>query len=153
MIDARADMLQSERQYINMATTAEMSMRREAEEIERKAAQIQSEAWAIEQESQTRLTVLQAQARLENELAKRIIDIAERSALSVLDRIKEASDSMMDWAGLMGNDLSDMMKEEAAQQVSRKVSDIEAVEEAMQDEARALELLELTSRYNHEKAA
>ena len=153
VLEARGDLLHAEREYINLSSRSEVAMQEEAAEIERQAAQLRSEAWAIEQEAETKLRVLRAQARMEEELAKQIKDIAERSALSVLDRIKEASDSMMDWAGLMGSDLSDMLKQEAAEQVARKVSDIEAVEEAMEEEARALELIELTARYKDSDAA
>ncbi len=153
MLEARGDLLHVERDYINISTQAEAAMHREAEAMDRQAAQLRADAWAIEQESETRIRVLQAQARMEGELAKRITEIAERSALAVLDRIKEASDSMMDWAGLMGGDLSDMLKKEAAEQVARKVADIEAVEEAMEDEARALELIELSARYKNGNAA
>lgn len=153
VLEARGDLLQVEREYINLSTKAETAMQQDAADIERQAAQVRAEAWAIEQETETKLKVLRAQARMEAELANRITEIAERSALAVLDRIKEASDSMMDWAGLMGNDMSDMLKKEAAEQVARKVADIEAVEEAMEDEARALELIELTSRYKRNPAA
>ncbi len=153
MIDARGDLMRIEQRYINLATEAEMSMRREAERLERQAAQIHSETWAIEQEAQTRATVLKSQARMEGELGNRIKEIAERSALSILDRIKEASDSLMDWAGLIGEDMSRMLKQEAAEQVARKVADIEAVEEALEDEARAVELLELTESYKQDLAA
>ena len=59
----------------------------------------------------------------------------------------------MNWAGLIGKDLAELMKQEAADQVARKVSDIEAVEEALEDEARARELLEMTSRFKAKKAA
>lgn len=153
MIDARNDLMRSEREYISLSSESEASMQREAEAIERQAAKVYAEAWAIEQKTQTRATVLQAQARMETKLAQHITEIAERSALSILDRIKEASDSLMGYAGLIGKDLSDMMKKEAAEQVARKVKDIEAVEEALGDEARAIELLELTAQYKKDKAS
>lgn len=153
MLDARADFLRSEREFMSVSLETEASMRREAEALERKAAEIRAEGWAIEQEMRTQVTVMQAQAQMENQLAKHIRDIAERSALSVLDRIKEASDSLMDWAGLIGNDLSDMLRKEAAEQTERKVAEIQAIEEAMDEEDRATELLELTSRYKTDLAA
>lgn len=153
MIDARGDLLRSEREFTSLAVEAETSMSREAEAMERKAIEIRAEAWAIEQEAQTRLTVLRAQARMESELAKHITDIAERSALSVLDRIKEASDSLMDWAGLIGEDMTGLLKQEAADHVERTVAEIRAIEEALGEEDRATELLELTARYQKYMAA
>lgn len=147
LLEARGDLVYAEQEYVNHSSEVESAMLREADELRRKAVQVQAEAWAIEQEALTRAKVLQDQAQMEGQLADRIREIAERSALAVLDRIKEASDSMMDWAGLMGEDLSELLKKEAGEQVSRKIADIQAVEEAMEDEARALELLELAAQY------
>lgn len=153
MMEARGDLLRSEREYIALSSEIEASMNEEAQELQRKAAQLQSEAWAIEQETQTRVSVLKSQARMEASLAKHIKDIAERSALSVLDRIKEASDSLMNYAELIGGDLTGMLKQEAAQQVERTAAEIGAIEEAMDEEGRAAELLELTARYQKDLAA
>ncbi len=129
------------------------NMAEEAEAKLRQANQERAEAWAIEQEAAAKLTVLRAQTRMEALLAKNIKDIADRSALSVLDRIKEASDSLMDWADLIGKDLTDMLKKEASEQIDRKVAEIQALEEAADEEGRAAELLELTARYQKDLAA
>lgn len=153
MNEARGDLMRIERQFVNRATEAENAALRQVAALERQAEEVRAQAWAIEREAESQASVLRKQAKMEADLANRIRDIAERSALLVLDRIKEASDSMMDWAGLMGGDLSEMLKKEAAEQVSRKVADIQAVHEAMEDEARAVELLELASRYRDQSAA
>lgn len=152
MIEARGHLLRIEREYIDLSAEAEKAALREAEAIDRQAAEIKAGTWAIEQETETRVTVLQKQAKMESQLADRIRDIAERSALSILDRIKEASDSMMDWAEVIGDDLTGLMKQEAAEQVSRKVADIQAAQEAMEDESRAVELLQLATRYRDQAA-
>ena len=152
MIEARGHLLRIEREYIDLSAEAEKAALREMELIERRTAEINAETWAIEQETETRVSVLQKQAKMESQLADRIRDIAERSALSILDRIKEASDSMMDWAEVIGEDLTSLMKQEAAEQVSRKVADIQAAQEAMEDESRAVELLQLATRYREQAA-
>lgn len=152
LIEARGYLTSIEREYMDLSAAAEKATIREAEAVERRAAELRAQAWAIDREAETRVSVLRKQAKLENDLADRIRDIAERSALSVLDRIKEASDSMMDWAGVIGDDLSGMLRQEAAEQVSRKVADIQAVHEAMEDEARAVELLGLATRYRDRAA-
>jgi lipoate synthase len=120
---------------------------REIEIINRRVAEVNAETWAIERETEVRLGLIRKQVEMEKELAVQIREIAERSALSVLDRIKEASDSMLDWAGLMADDMSGMMKQEASEQVARKASDIRAIEDAIEDEERTIEMLGLAARY------
>ncbi len=153
MVEARGDLMRTEHEYITLAQEAKAQMMRDASEMERRSSELRYETWSMEREAETRANVLKAQARMELKLAERIKEIADRSALSVLDRIKESSDSMMDWATNVGGDLTTMMRREASAQVERQVAEIHAIEEAMEEEARAVELLELTSRYRHDKAA
>lgn len=153
MVDARSGLVQIEQQFISLAVEAQESMQQEADTLGRKATKVQEETWAIEQEAATKTAVLRAQARMEAQLAKHIRDIAERSALSILDRIKEASDSLMDWAGLISDDMTGMLRKEAAEQIERKVAEIKAIEEALDEEDRATELIELTARYQKDLAA
>jgi predicted DNA-binding ribbon-helix-helix protein len=153
LIEARGQLLRMEREHINHSQEAENAALREVESLEHRIFEIKSQAWAIDHEAEMRVAVIRRHARLENELAHRIREIADRSALSILDRIKEASDSLMNFASLIGEDMSEMMKKEASEQVARKIADIEATEEAMADESRAGELLELASQYRKGSAA
>ena len=153
MTEARGDLMRTEREYITLAERSRDEMVRRTRAIEQAIQILKDEAWAVERETETRVAVLKAQARMEMELAEHIKNIAERSALSVLDRIREASDSLMDWAGAIGGDLKQMMQKEAEAQAERQVAEIKAIDEALEEESRAVELLELTGRYNRNQAA
>lgn len=150
--EARDSLLFAEQEYLESSAAEQKAVEREVEAIGRKIAEINAEAWAIEREAEVRLDLVKKQVAMENMLSARIRDIAERSALSVLDRIKEASDSMLDWAGDMADDMSEMMKQEASEQAERKASDIHAIDEAIEDEKRTIEMLGLAARYKNRAA-
>jgi hypothetical protein len=120
--------------------------------LEQKANALNIEARQIDAEMKAELAVITRQARLEQRLADKIRDIADQQALLVLDKMREASDSIMSWTGKVGDDLGSLMKQEAAEQVVRKVNDIDAVRQAMKDEERAVELLNLAQKLREEAA-
>jgi hypothetical protein len=146
LVEARTLLFRTERDYMAEAGSENREVDRQVRAIKARVADLAAEARAIEVEAQMRVRVLLKQAELERKLGERIRAIADRNALAVLDRIKEASDSMMNWAEETATDLGMMMKEEAAGQVARKVNDINAVRDAMEDEERAAELLALAGK-------
>ena len=152
LVEARTILFRTERDRMLDAGSVKREAERQIRSIEDRVAEIERETRAIEAEAQLNARLLLKQAEMERRIADRIRNIAERNALAVLDRIKEASDSMMDWAGKTATDLSMLMKEEAAGQVARKVSDINAVRDALEDEDRTAELLDLAGRLRSEAA-
>ncbi len=152
LIEANDALMQAERDYVARSTDTKERLEREAAELESQAAHLRSEALVIEKETEDRVKVLMAQARIEGDVAKHIKQVAERNALSILDRVKEASDSLMDWAGLVSGDMTDMLRKEASEEVERRVAEIQSIEEALGEEERAVELLQLASLYNPESS-
>ncbi len=153
MTEARSELVRTEHEYVKLAERNRDDMLRQVKEIERQIEALKNETWSVEQEAEARVATLKAQARMELEIAGHIKDAAERSALSVLDRMREASDSLMKWAGAVGDDMSEMMKREAEEQAERQVAELRAIDAALEDEARAIELLRLTGRYTSGPAA
>jgi hypothetical protein len=146
LVEARTLLFRTERDHMEEAGNFAKQIEREVRAIGIRMEQVDSETRAIEAEAQLKVRLLLRQAELERKLGERIRSIADRNALSILDRIKEASDSMMDWANQTANDLGMLMKEEAAGQVARKVNDINTIRDAMEDEERAAELIDLAGK-------
>jgi len=145
LMEARTHLFRSERDMIAEAGSYSREVDQQALAIQERAGQLLIEARSIEAEAAGRAEVMLKQAELERRLADRIREIAEANALAILDKVRDASESMMGWAEDVAGDLGAMMKQEAAGEVARKMGDINAVRDAMDDETRAGELLDLAA--------
>lgn len=152
LTDARTVLFQSEQDMISEARSFAAQVQDQTQEIKQRAESILIEARSIEAEAVGRAEVMLKHAKLERDLAETIKNIAEANALAVLDKVRDASDSMIGWAQEVASDLGSMMKEEAANEAARKMGDINAARDAMEDETRAGELLKLASELKQQAA-
>ena len=116
------------------------------------AADTLAEAHVIEGQAKARAHALTIQADFESDLAKRIKSDAETQALGMLDRAKDTTDAVLGWVESVAGDISNVMREQAAREAFKKMEDIEAAREAIFDEERAGEILDLAARLRRKAA-
>jgi hypothetical protein len=150
--DARGYLFRIERESLQDVEDELHRSEDSARELRERAIEVRLEAQSIKSDAQAQANFLARQAKIERDLAERIKEEAERQALSILDRVKDSTDTMINWVGTVAEDTANMMREDAAREVFKKMEDIEAARSAIADEERAEEILDLAARLRRQAA-